>query len=80
MSVDVVDHHRANHSPIERGDAKGGNLVPKGHEVSHKKPLYTKRKGQRCTIDKEKNLETLTRSDHRALHSTCGMQFHLYPR
>ena len=58
----------------------GGDLVPPGHEVSHEKPLYTKKKSERCKLDKASNLKTQTRSAHRARHRTSGQQFHAFPR
>ena len=57
-----------------------GNLVPRGYEVSHEEPLYTKKKGERCKIDKADNLRTQRRSEHRKRHRPCGQQYHDYPR
>jgi hypothetical protein len=57
-----------------------GNRVPPGYEVSHKVPLYTKLKGERCKLDKVDNMETLPRDQHRKGHAPCGKQYHDYPR
>lgn len=59
---------------------RDGDLVPRGYEVSHEEPLYTKPKSERCKIDKASNLKTQMRSKHRRRHRSCGEQYHLYPR
>lgn len=56
-----------------------GNKVPRGHEVSHEKPLYTRRTpaGKR-KLDKADNMKTQRKADHRKRHKECGDQYHLY--
>jgi hypothetical protein len=53
-----------------------GNRVPRGHEVSHEEPLYTKPKSERCDLDKADNMKTQRRSEHRPRHEECGDQYH----
>jgi Pretoxin HINT domain/Domain of unknown function (DUF4280) len=56
-----------------------GKKVPKGHEVSHEKPLYTRRTpaGKR-KLDKAENMKTQRKSEHRQRHKQCGDQYHQY--
>lgn len=56
-----------------------GNKVPKGHEVSHEKPLYTRRTpaGKR-KLDKASNMKTQQKAAHRKRHKECGDQYHKY--
>lgn len=56
-----------------------GNKVPKGHEVSHEKPLYTRRTpaGKR-KLDKAENMKTQQKAAHRKRHKECGDQYHKY--
>lgn len=60
--------------------ATGGELTPRGHEVSHEEPLYTKPRGERCKLDKADNLKTQQRAKHRARHRRCGQQYHKFPK
>lgn len=57
-----------------------GKRVPRGHEVSHEKPLYTVPHSRRCTLDKEWNMKTMRKSEHRQRHKKCGDQFHDFPQ
>lgn len=57
-----------------------GNNVPPGYEVSHNPPLYTRPKGERCKLDKQRYMKTMKRKDHRALHAPGGKQAKRYPR
>ena len=55
--------------------------MPKGYEVDHTKPLYTKKtiKGKQ-KLDKAENMKTMRKSDHRKLHEKCNkVKFHKYP-
>jgi hypothetical protein len=56
-----------------------GQKVPKGYEVSHKEPLFTRTttKGKQ-KLDKASNMETISKSAHRNLHKCCGYQYHRY--
>ncbi|NQX37663.1 intein C-terminal splicing region/intein N-terminal splicing region [Pedobacter steynii] len=56
-----------------------GNKVPKGHEVSHEKPLYTRTTpaGKR-KLDKASNMKTQQKAVHRKRHKECGDQYHKY--
>jgi len=56
-----------------------GKNVPKGYEVSHKIPLYTRRTaaGKR-KLDKARNMKTEPKPIHRARHKTCGNQYHKF--
>jgi hypothetical protein len=58
-----------------------GYKVPKGHEVSHEKPLYTAKtvEGKR-ELDKANNMKTMEKKAHRDRHKECGDQYHKYPR
>ncbi len=58
-----------------------GKKVPKGYEVDHKKPLYTKKtiEGKR-KLDKADNLKTIRKSEHKKLHTKCNkVKYHKYP-
>jgi hypothetical protein len=58
-----------------------GKKVPKGYEVAHKKPLYTKKTVEaKKELDKADNMETIPKKEHRDSHKTCGSTFHKYPR
>jgi hypothetical protein len=57
-----------------------GNNVPPGYEVSHEKPLYTKKKSERCKLDKFPNMKTQPTKDHRKRHKRGGDQYKKYPR
>jgi hypothetical protein len=56
-----------------------GKKVPKGHEVSHEEPLYTKPVQDRGELDVADNMKTQRKSEHRQRHKACGDQYHLYP-
>ncbi len=54
-----------------------GKKVPKGHEVSHEKPLYTRTTNKgKAKLDKADNMKTQRKSDHRKRHKICGDQYH----
>ncbi|GGE45592.1 intein [Pedobacter psychrotolerans] len=56
-----------------------GNKVPKGHEVSHEKPLYTRRTSEgKRKLDKAENMKTQQKAAHRKRHKECGDQYHKY--
>lgn len=56
-----------------------GNKVPKGYEVSHEKPLYTRRSVEgKKKLDVESNMKTQRKSAHRKRHKKCGDQYHIY--
>ena len=57
-----------------------GYRVPRGYEVSHEVPLYTKPRSTRCTLDEASNMKTQQRWAHRRRHKKCGNQFHRYRR
>ncbi|MCF6348448.1 MAG: DUF4280 domain-containing protein [Flavobacteriaceae bacterium] len=60
-------------------DSKG-NKVPKGHEVSHEKPLYTgKTVAEKKALDRASNMKTQQKSVHRKRHMKCGDQYHDFP-
>ncbi|CAM3510695.1 DUF4280 domain-containing protein [Zobellia roscoffensis] len=54
-----------------------GKKVPKGHEVSHEKPLYTRTTNKgKAKLDKADNMKTQQKSVHRKRHKVCGDQYH----
>lgn len=57
-----------------------GARVPPGYEVSHETPLYTKARGERCTLDRAENMKTQSRAVHRRRHQKCGDQYHRFRR
>ncbi len=59
--------------------ANDGKKVPKGFEVSHEKPLYTRRSAEgKRKLDRAENMKTQRRSEHRKRHKVCGDQYHEY--
>ena len=59
-------------------DSKG-NKVPKGYEVSHEKPLYTRTTNEgKAKLDKVSNMKTQRKSEHRLRHKACGDQYHKF--
>ncbi len=57
-----------------------GKRVPKGYEVSHIKPLYTKKTiAGKKALDIAENMETIPKKEHRASHKRCGTTYHDYP-
>jgi len=58
-----------------------GKKVPKGYEVDHVKPLYTKQtiEGKKA-LDNVDNLKTIRKSEHKKLHTKCNKEkYHKYP-
>lgn len=56
-----------------------GQKVPKGYEVSHEIPLYTRRTAEgKRKLDKARNMKTQPKSKHRARHKICGNQYHKF--
>ena len=60
--------------------ANDGQRVPKGYEVSHETPLYTRPAAKRCELDTAENMRTQRKAEHRGRHKHCGDQFHEHPR
>ncbi|MEI7870067.1 MAG: hypothetical protein WCI11_19460, partial [Candidatus Methylumidiphilus sp.] len=59
-------------------DSKG-KTVPKGYEVSHEQPLYTRGTNEgKAKLDKAENMKTQRKSEHRDRHRQCGDQYHEY--
>ena len=56
-----------------------GRKAPKGYEVSHEKPLYTRTSNEgKKKLDVEKNMKTQRKSEHRKRHKQCGDQYHKF--
>jgi hypothetical protein len=56
-----------------------GKKVPKGYEVSHNKPLYTRTSDAgKAKLDKASNMKTEKTTIHRDRHRVCGNQYHKY--
>ncbi|AIY14025.1 DUF4280 domain-containing protein [Cellulophaga baltica] len=54
-----------------------GKKVPKGHEVSHEKPLYNAKTPEgKKALDIESNMKTQQKQQHRKRHKVCGDQYH----
>lgn len=75
-----ADDPNADVSPSARKFIKKhkGNKVPKGYEVSHEEPLYTKPVSKRGELDVADNMKTQPKKKHRARHKNCGDQYHDY--
>ncbi|NTE03128.1 DUF4280 domain-containing protein [Agrobacterium tumefaciens] len=57
-----------------------GNSVPKGYEVDHKEPLYTRKTiDGKQSLDKAENMKTMRKSEHKKLHTPCNkIKYHKY--
>lgn len=77
-----ADDPNSDLSPTARNKIRKhkGNKVPKGYEVSHEEPLYTKPKKDRCEFDVADNMKTQKKSTHRKRHKRCGDQYHKFPK
>ena len=57
-----------------------GNKVPKGYEVDHTEPLYTRKTNEgKQSLDKAENMKTMRKSEHKKLHTPCNkIKYHKY--